>query len=180
MYKYMKLYKHMYIYTYMSKADPGPAHTHPLSNTWGMCEGASKQSPGPKISTTPTDLKFLNSWIMPQHVFTGLLQNLECDFSIEAIQFLTFLTTRLSTEFCFCFLKNQEELPIVYNSVEFNISNVFQLLFYRNNNVYLNDWMLRMIVQFNCESFLFPCSCWKILSQYENPTHIWAETPSIK
>ena len=128
---------------------------------------------------------------MPQHVFTGLLQNLECDFSIEAIQFLTFLTTRLSTEFCFCFLKNQEELPIVYNSVEFNISNVFQLLFYRNNNVNLNDWMLRMIVQFNCESFLFPvqfncesflfpCSCWKILSQYENPTHIWAETQSKK
>ena len=49
----MKRYKHMYIYTYMSKADPGPAHPPPLSNTWGMCEGASKQSSGPKILPHP-------------------------------------------------------------------------------------------------------------------------------
>lgn len=100
----MKLYKHMYIiYTYMSKADPGPAHT-PLSNTWGMCEGALKKySPGPKISTTPTDLKFLNSWICHSMYLQDYSRILNVIFSIEANQFQTFLTTRLSTEFGICF-----------------------------------------------------------------------------
>lgn len=175
MYKYMKLYKHMYIYTYMSKADPGPAPPPPFKHM-GYVWRCIKTIPRPQdfYHTHWSEIpEFLD---MPQHVFTeSWMWFLYWGNSIS-----NFSNYQAINWILFCFLKNQEELPIVYNSVEFNISIVFQLLFYRNNNVNLNDWMLRMIVQFNCESFLFPCSCWKILSQYENPTHIWAETRSKK